>query len=177
LNYKLFDCVPDKNKKLSGIKSLIEIYSDLLKRPHFEPVLILEDDVMITDSFRSTVEIPEDADCVYLGLADIYSSFTNIPTVSWIHVNHDKLVRITDMLTTHAYIICSETWLRILLKSMQEILENPTHYDIPIAQKMKDYVIYAYKKPYFYQYGPAGGLDFPTDITLNDISSRVFFTK
>lgn len=170
LQYTLFDCIVDPTYLRSGIRSLIHIYSELLERSEFEPVLMLEDDVNITDAYMNTISIPANADCVYLGLSACVSG--GHPTWKDIDIN---LVKITNMLSLHAYVITSERWLRVLLDCMKKTLDNITYWDIPVAQQMKNYTIYGYKKPFFYQDSAVGGQQGPTKITFEDIRSRVIF--
>jgi hypothetical protein len=176
LQYTIFDSFPRDSHLLSGIDSLIHIYSDLLSKP-FEPVLLLEDDVNITDNFKTCIEIPE-GDCVYLGLSDCFCSFTynshtNIPKHKWISIN-EEIVQIRDMLSLHAYVITSRQWLEVLLDCMKCIRENPYNFDIPVARKMIDYKIYAFKYPFFYQDKIVGGQEPQTKITIDDIADKVF---
>jgi len=170
LQYTLFDCIVDPTYLRSGIRSLIQIYSDLLTRPQFEPVLMLEDDVNITDAYNDTITIPVNADCVFLGLSACRSGAH--PT--WVEID-ERIVKITDMLSLHAYVITSERWLRVLLDCMAKTLENITYWDIPVAQQMKHYTIYGYKNPFFYQDSAVGGQQGPTKITFEDIRSSVIF--
>ena len=170
LQYTLFDCIVDQTYLQSGILSLIHIYSDLLKRSQFEPVLMLEDDVNITDAYTNTMHVPAHADCVFLGLSACVSG--EHPT--WVEID-DTIVKITDMLSLHAYVITSERWLRVLLDCMKKTLINITYWDIPVAQQMKHYNIYGYKKPFFYQDSAVGGQQGPTKITFEDIRMRVIF--
>jgi len=170
LQYTIFDSFPRDSGLLSGLDSLIHIYSDLLSKP-FEPVLMLEDDVNTTEHFKTIIEIPE-GDCVYLGLASCYCSHTNTPKYKWISIN-EELVQLTDMLSLHAYVITSKQWLEVLLDCMKSIRDNPYSFDIPVARKMIDYKVYAFKYPFFYQDGRAGGQEAQTKITIVDIADSV----
>jgi hypothetical protein len=174
LDYRLFDCVQNLPYLQSGIQSMIQILSELLDRPSFEPVLFLEDDVMSTDVYTNTIEVPTDADSVYIGLSNYYSSFGSRPTVPWIDINNDKLVQITDMLSLHAFVIMSERWIHVLLACMNDVLKDPISWDIPVARKLKEYAVYGFKQPLFYQYGPMGGQEGGTMVTLDDeMAARV----
>ena len=124
MKYYIFECIPDKCHITSGIRSLIHIYKGLLCRPSFEPVLMLEDDVNITDAYINNIEIPNNADCVYLGLSNCFVPYGDRPSVPWANVENSNLVKIADMLSTHSYLICSEKWIRVLLECMEKILHN-----------------------------------------------------
>jgi len=171
LNYSIFDCLPG-GYLVSAIDSLICIYKDLLSKP-FEPVLLLEDDVNITDRFKTILQVPK-GDCVYLGLSTCWSSFGRSPSYSWVSIN-EEIVQIKDMLSTHAYVITSKEWLEVLLECMVKLKKAPTYYDIPIARKMINYKVYAFKYPFFYQDGSVGGQQAPTKITIHDIADKVYY--
>lgn len=173
LDYTLFESFPRESGLISGIDSLIHIFSELLIRPDFTPVLMLEDDVNITSAFKHIIQIPKNADCVYLGLADCYSTYNCYPRYKWVSIN-DELVHIKDMLSTHAYVITSKRWLEVLLECMTSLKKSPYSYDIPIARKMNEYNVYGFKQPFFYQDAKIGGQQAPTKITIDDISERVF---
>jgi hypothetical protein len=172
LEYSFFNSIPRDSSLVSAIDSLIHIFTELLARPEFTPVIMLEDDINTTDQFKHVIQIPECADCVYLGLSDCYASFGARPTHKWLSVN-DELVQIRDMLSLHAYVITSKQWLQVLLECMTSLKSNAYAWDIPVARKMNEYKVYAFKKPFFYQDAAVGGQQGPTKITLADISDRV----
>jgi hypothetical protein len=175
LQFTLFNCIVDTDRSRSEIRSIIQICSDLLARLSFEPILFLQDNINITEAFANIIKIPNDSDCVYLGLSKCCSGPSYSPTVPWIDIQGDTLVKITDMLSTHAFLVTSEKWLHELLKTMQDTLDKSINYDIPIAHKMKDYNIYGFKKPMFYQDATVGGQQGPTKITFSDIEDKVLF--
>lgn len=170
LDYSIFDSFPN-SYLISAIDSLIHIYKELLSKP-FEPVLLLEDDVNTTDHFKSIIQVPK-GDCVYLGLSTCWSSFGHSPSYPWVSIN-EELVQIKDMMSLHAYVITSKRWLEVLLECIIQLKEAPTYFDIPVARKMIDYKVYAFKYPFFYQDGSVGGQQGPTKITIEDIADKVF---
>jgi len=178
LNYSIFSSFPRKSGLVSGIDSLIHIFKELLERIEFHPVLMLEDDVNTTEQFKQIINIPINSDCIYLGLSNCFSTPNGRvhcykPQTKWIPIN-DEIVKISDMLSTHAYVITSKKWLEVLLKCMTDIASNPYSFDIPVAREMKHYNIYAFKHPFFFQDKTVGGQEKPTRITIEDISSAVF---
>jgi len=177
LDYTLYDCIIHENNIYSGILTINKILLELDQQEIFEPFLFLEDDVNITDSFSSIISTPVDADCVYLGLSECFSNdvinyYQHSPSRKWTIID-EKLVKIADMLSTHAFVVTSKIYLSELLSIFKELLINPTHYDIPVARIQHKFNVYGFKNPLFYQYGHVGGQEGATKITLDKIYDRV----
>jgi hypothetical protein len=172
LNHVLYECIPDESKLMSGIRTINKILSEMEERETFEPFLFLEDDVSTTEQFTHVISVPANADCVYLGLADCYSSYTAIPTHKWRNKD-EKLVQIRDMLSLHAFVVTSKTWLLVLISVFKDMLSDPICYDIPVARMHHLHTIYGFKNPFFYQDGHVGGQEGPTKITFDLIRDRV----
>ena len=125
----------------------------------FEPFAIFEDDVKKNREFPSTIEIPDDADILYIGSSVWGMTFgtqSHIFSVCFKNVNKD-IIRVYNMLSTHGIIICSMRGLLAMQKCILEDLFKNRGYDISIAQMQPHINAYALKNPLVYQYGKIGG--------------------
>jgi len=162
------DChvgVSDQGKK-SGVIGMIAILKKRLSEP-FKPFLLLEDDCSRTKWFRYTIPIPYEADAIYVGLST-YGIHPFIPQgiqnlVSWTHVsNEPELVRLENMLSTHAIIFMSQRWTEMCLECFEKTLERlpgsgDYDYDILLCRNLPIFNVYALRKPLFYQDITMGG--------------------
>ena len=186
LDYILYDCIPNKSGLYSGILSLNKILLELAEKDTFEPFLFLEDDINITNRFTSTISIPVDSDCIYLGLSKCFCSYsynghTYSPTHKWV-IKDANLVKISDMLSTHAFLVTSKKWLLALVDIFNKLVVDveqccAVSYDIPVARIQHKFNVYGFKNPFFYQDLCVGGQQEPTKITLNDIYNNVIKVK
>jgi len=172
INYRLFPCLKHKDRYISAILSIIHIFKEASKKPIFEPFMFLEDDVNLNADFNIEITYPEDADCIYLGLSRGFSTFKDYPRYKWTVID-DNLVKIGDMLSTHAFVVTSVKWLNKIIELMTDTLDNPTNYDIPIARIQHKFNIYGLKRPFFYQDSKVGGQERPTRITFDNIKHIV----
>lgn len=177
-NYRFVKAINNEGAIRSGAKTLAGIFSELLIRDEFKPVIILEDDVNITPWYTSTeVNVPDDADGYYLGVS-ICSARSNQELyqygVPWEDTTDTSCVKIQNMLSMHAYIITSKRWLIHLLRCMMIGTIAGTHFDIPVARNMHKYNIYSLRKPMFYQDKSVGGQQEPTLVTFDNIPKLAF---
>ena len=125
----------------------------------FEPFAIFEDDVKKYREFPSTIEIPDDADILYIGSSVWGMTFgtqSHLFSVCFKNVNKD-IIRVYNMLSLHGIIICSMRGLLAMQKCILEDLFKNRGYDISIAQMQPHINAYALKNPLVYQYGKIGG--------------------
>ena len=125
----------------------------------FEPFAIFEDDVKKNREFPSTIEIPDDADILYMGSSVWGMTFgyrSHLFSVCFKNVNKD-IIRVYNMLSLHGIIICSMRGLLAMQKCILEDLFKNRGYDISIAQMQPHINAYALKNPLVYQYGKIGG--------------------
>lgn len=129
-------------------------------RSHYEilkniepPFIILEDDCALNKEFVSEIELPEDADCLYLGISH-WGRYMNHsgPFVHTTRVN-DDIVRVYNMLTTHAIVYFSKEYVDICRRVAYHYgYEIENHLDIGFAEIHKLYKVYSYNEPLFRQY-------------------------
>jgi hypothetical protein len=160
-----------KNK--SGATGFFRMVERGLKAQHrgepFRPFLMLEDDISFsTDSSNLQIDVPDDADLLYVGLsncsmndymfhyANYYQGVEAFPDV----------VRIKHMLATHGIMVCSALGASVLQRTMLEVYLSDKAWDIPLAYIQPFYNVYALRKPWVYQDSVYGGDDACTRITL-----------
>ena len=169
-NYKFFYSIPNTSKFVSGALSMIAIFNEIVLESMnqnnsdipFKPVLILEDDVNITNQYSDSINIPPECDCIYMGISTssvTYNKEIYFNGVPYEETEYNNIVRIKNMLSTHAFLITSKRYLYILIECMKIAIKYNIHYDIPIARIMHRYNVYALQDPYFYQDKMVGGLE------------------
>ena len=170
----------DQGKK-SGVIGMIEILKKRLSGP-FKPFILLEDDCSRTQWFRYMIPIPEDTDAVYLGLS-IYGIHPFIPQgypniISYTHVpGEPDLVKIQNMLSTHAILFVTKRWTEMCLYCFEKTLASEPgtgnyDYDILLCRNLPKFNAYALKKPLFYQDKTVGGNEYTTNFSLETLRPR-----
>lgn len=129
-------------------------------RSHYEilkniepPFIILEDDCAINRKFKSIVEIPDNADALYLGISHWgrYIGHSG-PFVHTTKVNNE-IVRVHNMLATHAILYQSKEYVDICRRvAYHHGYEIEDHLDIGFAEIHKFYNVYSFDEPIFRQY-------------------------
>lgn len=174
INYKLHEVNPlnHESKIKSGATGYLKML-DLATRNQdrnkkFQPFVCLEDDVKKYREFPEYLEIPDDTDLLYIGLS-IFGKLVNTnegiyDKVIYDNVN-DDIIKLYNMLSSHGIIVCSNSGLLALQKSLLEDYYTDTvGYDVTLAKIQPFYNIYALRKPLVYQYGNIGGMENFTDI-------------
>lgn len=129
-------------------------------RSHYEvlkdtkpPFIIIEDDCALNKDFVNEIEIPDDVDALYLGISH-WGRYLNHsgPYVHYESIN-DEIVRVYNMLATHAIMYLSQTYVDICKRiSYHYGYEVEGHLDIGFAEIHKFYNVYSYDEPLFRQY-------------------------
>ena len=109
LRFEFVDGIKSSNKKKGIAKSHIKVLENLNIDP---PFVILEDDCQFTDSIQWNLEVPQDADALYLGISRFGSDIPG--TLSRAKRNNVRfaspskgLARIFNMLSRHAILYLS----------------------------------------------------------------------
>lgn len=177
--YDLTEVIPiigiGKNK--SGSSGFSRIFNLATKNQDinkpFQPFVIFEDDVTKYRDFPEVLDIPDDADILYIGIS-IYgmNKHTHCHTVCYVSIN-DDIIKISNMLSTHGIIICSIRGLLALQKCVDEAYFMDTVWDILFAQIQPYYNVYALRKPLVYQSTEFGGYEDATRIEHNDNEDKL----
>jgi hypothetical protein len=150
----------DHNKRISGYQANTvkegcgKAQEKTLKKIRKYPTLVLEDDCVQTEHFIPIINIPTDADAIYLGCSHWGMNFNtgrNGPIAKW-QAHGEKWLRVTNMLATHAILYLNPEF----HKACQDIIhkyvyEIHDHIDIGYCSILKDFNIYTPKEPFFYQ--------------------------
>lgn len=116
-------------------------------------LIILEDDCVIRKDIK-TIEVPDDADAVYLGLSmwgynrDVskrenfkFSSVKDFPGI----------YRVDGMLATHAILYLNKDYMKACERVAKFSSENSHHIDQGFARIQRYYNVYAIGDPIFFQ--------------------------
>lgn len=158
----------EKLGKLCGFKSFNRVEGTRLPIPagcaasHLSimkdkkpPFIILEDDCIIK-SFIPEINVPEDADALYLGI----SSWGRLDSQSGEYVLtslvNQGFLRVYNMLSTHAMLFLSERYVSTCEAIADYSMNLPAHLDVGYAEVHKFYNIYAFDDPMFFQTSSEG---------------------
>jgi len=129
-------------------------------RSHYEilktqkaPFIILEDDCSLNREFDPEVELPDDADALYLGISH-WGRYLN-HSGPYVHYQRysDEIVRVYNMLATHAICYISDTYTDVCKRIAYHCgYEVENHLDIGFAEVHKLYNVYSFDEPVFRQY-------------------------
>jgi len=134
----------------------------------FQPFIIFEDDLKKYREFPDSIEIPDDADFLYIGLSSFGMSEFSHCNNSVFYKNVDEnLIRVFNMLSIHALVICSIRGLVAFQKCLIESNFKGETCDITIAWMLPYINAYALRVPLVYQFGELGGQEPPTKIEYN----------
>lgn len=118
------------------------------------PLLVMEDDCAVTEHWRPLIEVPDDADAIYLGtswygMVRGASQFRGCISSSY----SEDLIRPYNMLGIHSVLYLSEEYRQKVVGLLTEFKKDPgsAGCDECIASNMKNYNVYATKNPMFYQ--------------------------
>jgi hypothetical protein len=137
-------------------------HMDILSSHDFkEPLLLVEDDICETNSYFPTIDVPDNADAVYIGysawaweMSRANQSTLSSPTKFWLEEN---MFRIEGMLSTHAILYLNKDYAIAGVEAMNKHLHDVTgnrHCDVALARLQKQYNVYATPIPYFFQLCP-----------------------
>jgi hypothetical protein len=125
------------------------------------PFILFEDDALPTNMFEYEIEVPDDADAVYLGVSPwcftsiknpeplpIYngSSFLKVP-------NMKKVFKIIGTMSRHSILFISERYANAMIESSKKAIDLGVNGDVQIYldKTFEKYNVYAIG-PMFYQY-------------------------
>ena len=117
------------------------------------PFIILEDDCALNKEFVDEINLPEDADCLYLGISH-WGRYMN-HSGPFVHTKRisDEFVRVYNMLATHAIAYFSKEYVDVCRRVAYHYgYEIENHLDIGFAEIHKLYNVYSYDEPLFRQY-------------------------
>lgn len=137
-----------KNGRVGLSKSQLKALSQVAA-----PFIVLEDDAD-PNSFRSVIDVPDDADAVYLGNsqwgfqnghAGFYLKYKSVE-------GYSDILRIYNMLSSHAILYLNQEYVKMCQKTTKYCAEvYPMPMDVPFAMIQRFFNIYAVNNPLFIQ--------------------------
>jgi GR25 family glycosyltransferase involved in LPS biosynthesis len=125
-----------------------------------EPVIIFEDDANITEHYKNKIDVPDDADAIWLGTS-IYGLVNNWESMSLrdgIYLTqpqktgeYNNFYKVENMLSLHAVVFITNKYKQSMFNYLEYLINKQTAPDIITAETMKYFNIYACKKPMFFQ--------------------------
>jgi hypothetical protein len=142
-------------KRVGCSMSHAALLQEIVKNNSY-PCLILEDDLEIYN-FRNTIEVPDDADAVYLGFSRYgwnHNQDEPFPKSLKITELNQEYHRVYNMLARHAIIHFNPEYDLACIKAMNNFIQYPDVYkagDVSISKLHPQYKVYALNEPIFYQ--------------------------
>ncbi len=161
--------------RVSGFKDRIGkrgcAYSHAMALEEIEPPFILLEDDCVPLNFVDSIEIPDDADAVYLGISSWGRMNSHSgPCVQYEEVeNYDDLLRVYNMVGAHAILYINPDYIDLCKRIAYHGYLIADHHDIGFAEVQKYYDVYAFDSPMFYQTSSNG-----TDDKLSSYQSVEF---
>lgn len=145
-------------------------YKEALEKSNNKPALIIFDDVKVTPSYSSTIDIPEDTDAFYLGTSiNGVLQGKVLPRTSLCAYHDINNLKIINMVCSHAIIYISEKYKKFVINRLENFIKNPVgSIDELLATKLHYFNVYCGNYPYFYK---SNGYD---DISTGTPVSPVF---
>ena len=128
-------------------------HHEILSKDIEPPFIILEDDCALAKDFVDEVELPDNADALYLGISH-WGRYLNHsgPYVHYSECN-DDIVRVYNMLATHAIMYTSKSYIDICKRISYTFgYEIENHLDIGFAEVHRFYNVFSFNEPLFRQY-------------------------
>jgi hypothetical protein len=120
------------------------------------PLLILEDDVEVSEHFAPVIEAPADADAIYLG-ASIFGAVDLIGYVGFTHMLladpvDDDFLRVYNLLGAHAIVYLTERFKHAAAEAIAHtMIDLGQEHDKGMARLQERFNVYALRRPMFYQ--------------------------
>ena len=178
-----FKSIPGPNKTASLTNTVLEIFKQELDND--KPFIILEDDCAFFTKYDQ-IEIPENADLLYLGVSlwsypystdtlyTIYRPDIVRNSIDTVESYNDNLVKIKAMTATHAILYISREFIRTFIEKMTDISKNIDNlpHDLLFSSLHQSFNVFGLKEPMFYQDATLGGQEDVTKLTFNIESYR-----
>lgn len=169
--------IPKNESGTIGFSRMLDLGSRHQDRTKpFQPFAIFEDDVKRSREIPESIDIPDDADILYIGLSSWGCNKDGVATPnSVLYTNIDTYsIQVYNMCATHGLIVCSVHGLLAIQKCMLESYFVEKAWDISLSQIHPYCNVYALKQPLVYQYGPLGGYERETKIHYEDTCAHTY---
>lgn len=119
------------------------------------PFIVFEDDVVVTQNWRSVIDIPEDTDALNLGASvwgyvrpNINHAYAGVVTVTRYN---DDFKRAHNMCAAHGIVYLTEKFRLSVIETIKDCINNGIPWDMGLAKIQKDFVYLIPNKPFIYQ--------------------------
>lgn len=152
MQFKQIVRVPAIKHEQGRIIGCARSHYDILSRIK-SPAIVIEDDCELNKDFDGMIDIPLDADAVYLGISH-WGRYLN-HSGPYVHTSKTdtECLRIYNMLATHAILYLKQDYINMCSRISRHngyVIHN--HVDIGFAEIQKYFNIYALDVPLFRQY-------------------------
>lgn len=153
---------------VTGFSRMLDLaVSQMDRQQPFRPFVLFEDDIKKYRDFPDSMEIPDDADLLYIGLSSYgMSEFSHCHELFYKGIDAN-IVRIFNMLSLHGIVLCSIRGVLMFQKCLLESYFKNEPWDITATWFQPYMNVYALRKPLVYQSAELGGQESPTKIELH----------
>lgn len=109
--------------------------------------IILEDDCLPTYYYRNVIEVPDEADVVYLGIS---TGTSGVRTPKYQKVS-DEIYKLNDMTSAHAILYVTGRGKEWLLRAHDLAAEEGIGFDLATAKLMLTVNVFGLNRPIWYQ--------------------------
>jgi hypothetical protein len=177
-NVMFFKSIPNSNKTVSLTNTVLEIFKRELNNDN--PFIILEDDCAFFTKYDQ-IEIPDNADMLYLGVSlwtyphnidtlySVYRPDIVYNSMDTIESYNNTLVRIKGMTGGHAILYISRDFIRTFIDKMSDISKHipDLPHDLLFSSLHPLFNVFGLKQPMFYQDATLGGQEDVTKLTFD----------
>lgn len=136
---------------------------DALQSCNAVPLLIFEDDAQVTEDYREEIDIPHEADAIYLGWSTANKKMTVTPF-------SENLVKVTGLAAAHAILYLSERFKSYAENAIEvAIYKEQVPLDVMLAHIQSKFNVYAVRRPYFIQSNARESLNKWQSITSGEL--------
>lgn len=133
----------------------------------FTPFVMYEDDCSKYREYPEFINVPDDADVLYIGLSKYSMDKKEWHGGSYYTNINQDLIRIYNMLATHGIMVCSASGALAIQKAMFEGYYKNVAWDVHLSQIQAYYNVYALKHPLVFQDSTYGGAEQATRFSLD----------
>tara|TARA_Y100000310_G_C20669761_1_gene809604 strand:+ start:813 stop:1412 length:600 start_codon:yes stop_codon:yes gene_type:complete len=150
ITFDRFSAFPHQCGIVGCGQSHLEVLSNIKPK-----TLVFEDDVVPTEWFQPIVEVPEEADALYLGnsIWGYHESLWPVGSVPQVKVRpySANYLRIFNMCSAHAIVYLKQEFIDAVIKMTKKCLKEDIPWDLGLAKLHSDFTILVPKNPMFYQ--------------------------
>jgi hypothetical protein len=152
MRFDRFSAIPHERGIVGCGQSHLEVLSNIQPR-----TLVLEDDVVPTEWFNPEIEVPEEADAIYLGNSiwgyhENWWPNSSIPKVA-VNRYDENYLRVLNMCSAHAIIYLKQDFIDAVVDITKKCLAEDIAWDLGLASLHSQFTILVPESPMFYQEG------------------------